>query len=72
VEYRLAPEWKHPTQMDEFEAVIEWLRGQDGEQRGVDASKIVAGSDSAGSVVYCKALVEHLGFTQLTGNVEEI
>ncbi|OCF32246.1 hypothetical protein I316_06161 [Kwoniella heveanensis BCC8398] len=48
VEYRLAPEWQYPTQLDEFEAVLEWLRGREGEQRGVDPEKIVGGGDSAG------------------------
>ncbi|WVW85932.1 hypothetical protein I302_107970 [Kwoniella bestiolae CBS 10118] len=48
VDYRLAPEWQYPTQLDEFEAVIAWLQGEGGEQRGVDHDKVVGGGDSAG------------------------
>ncbi|KAL4954692.1 Alpha/Beta hydrolase protein [Aspergillus filifer] len=48
VEYRLAPEWKFPTQLDEYESVIRWLRGEGGWERGVDPDFIFGGGDSAG------------------------
>lgn len=34
VEYQLAPEWQYPTQLDEYEAVLNWLRG-DGKESEV-------------------------------------
>ncbi|KAL4808058.1 alpha/beta-hydrolase [Aspergillus unguis] len=48
VDYRLAPEWNYPTQLDEYEAVLGWLRGPGGEERGVDPDLIFGGGDSAG------------------------
>jgi acetyl esterase/lipase len=47
VEYRLAPEWRFPTQLDEYEAVIAWLQGEGGMVRGVNKDRIMGGSDSA-------------------------
>ncbi|EAL23149.1 hypothetical protein CNBA4940 [Cryptococcus deneoformans B-3501A] len=46
VEYRLAPEYKFPTQLDEYEAVVAWLQGEEGKKRGI--KKVVGGGDSAG------------------------
>ncbi|KAI5309919.1 hypothetical protein KEM55_002128 [Ascosphaera atra] len=48
VDYRLSPEWKFPTQLDEYDAVIHWLRGDGGKARGVHPDKILGGGDSAG------------------------
>ncbi|KAL4880631.1 Alpha/Beta hydrolase protein [Aspergillus karnatakaensis] len=48
VEYRLAPEWKYPTQLDEYEAVLVWVRGEGGRERGVDPDLVIGGGDSAG------------------------
>ncbi|KAE8444455.1 hypothetical protein EG329_000546 [Mollisiaceae sp. DMI_Dod_QoI] len=48
VEYRLAPEWRFPTQLDESVAVAEWLQGQGGKERGVNSDKVMGGGDSAG------------------------
>jgi acetyl esterase/lipase len=28
VECRLAPEWRFPTQLDEYVAVVEWVQGK--------------------------------------------
>ncbi|KAL4983312.1 Alpha/Beta hydrolase protein [Aspergillus falconensis] len=47
-EYRLAPEWQYPTQLDEYEAVLDWLRGDGGNERGVDPDLVFGGGDSAG------------------------
>lgn len=46
VEYRLAPEWRYPVQLDEYDAVIDALQGDFGKQRGVNS--ILGGGDSAG------------------------
>jgi acetyl esterase/lipase len=48
VEYRLAPEWRFPTQLDEYEAVIAWLQGEGGKARGVNKDRVIGGGDSAG------------------------
>ncbi|PVH83808.1 hypothetical protein DL98DRAFT_615131 [Cadophora sp. DSE1049] len=48
VEYRLAPEWRYPTQPDEYLAVIEWLQGEGGKKRGVSSERVMGGGDSAG------------------------
>ncbi|KAL4867955.1 hypothetical protein BDV12DRAFT_186245 [Aspergillus spectabilis] len=48
VEYRLAPEWGYPTQLDEYESVLNWLRGDGGKERGVDPNLIFGAGDSAG------------------------
>lgn len=48
VEYRLAPEWRFPTQLDEYIAVAEWLHGEGGKERGVSSDKVMGGGDSAG------------------------
>lgn len=47
-EYRFAPEWRFPTQLDEYVAVAECLHGQGGKQRGVNSDKVMGGGDSAG------------------------
>lgn len=46
VEYRLAPEHHYPVQLDEYDAVIDALQGQFGQQRGVQ--HVLGGGDSAG------------------------
>ncbi|PYH42901.1 alpha/beta hydrolase [Aspergillus saccharolyticus JOP 1030-1] len=48
VEYRLAPEWRYPTQLDEYDCVLDWLRGEGGQARHVDPARIFGGGDSAG------------------------
>lgn len=48
VEYRLAPKWRFPTQLDEYAAVVEWLQGEGGKKRGVNSKKVMGGGDSAG------------------------
>lgn len=48
VEYRLAPEFKFPTQLDEYECVIARAQGPDGKARGIDGSRVYGGGDSAG------------------------
>lgn len=48
VEYRLAPEFKYPTQLDEYSAVTDWVQGEGGKTRGVHPDKVLGGGDSAG------------------------
>jgi acetyl esterase len=47
VEYRLSPEHKFPTPLDDCYAVLKWFI-ENGESVQVDASKIAVGGDSAG------------------------
>lgn len=46
VEYRLAPEYRYPTQLDEYDAVIDALQSDFGKSRGV--ATVLGGGDSAG------------------------
>lgn len=46
VEYRLAPEFQFPTQLDEYDAVIDALQGAFGQHRGIGT--VLGGGDSAG------------------------
>ncbi len=46
VEYKLAPEFRFPTQLDDYDAVIDALQGDFGKHRGV--STVLGGGDSAG------------------------
>jgi acetyl esterase/lipase len=48
IDYRLAPEHKFPTQLDEYSAVIDWLQGEGGKKRGVHSDRVAGGGDSAG------------------------
>ncbi|HCX88854.1 MAG TPA: acetylesterase [Gammaproteobacteria bacterium] len=48
VDYALAPEYRFPVAINEALAVINWLRVQ-GEDHGLDASRLGLGGDSAGA-----------------------
>ncbi|CAN9155395.1 unnamed protein product [Alternaria alternata] len=48
IDYRLAPEFKFPTQLDEYDTVIDWLQGGGGKARGVHPDRVCGGGDSAG------------------------
>ncbi len=52
VDYKLAPEYQWPVQMDEGEFVVRWLFDHAAE-RGVDPSRIALGGDSAGGNMTC-------------------
>ncbi|WBW73806.1 acetyl esterase [Schizosaccharomyces osmophilus] len=52
VDYKLAPEYKWPTQMNEGEFVVRWLF-ENAKERGVDAKRIAIGGDSAGGNMTC-------------------
>ncbi len=47
VEYRLAPEHKFPTQLDEYAHVVEWVQGSEGQKRRIDSTRVCGGGDSA-------------------------
>ena len=47
VEYHLAPEYRYPTQLDQFSAVIDWVQDSEGQKRGVHPDRVVGGGDSA-------------------------
>jgi acetyl esterase len=47
VDYRLAPEHRHPAALDDCWAVVEWLAGS-GAEIGADPRRIAVGGDSAG------------------------
>ena len=46
VEYRLAPEFRYPTQLDEYSAVIDALLSDFGASRGVSKDRVFGGGDS--------------------------
>lgn len=48
IDYSLAPEKKYPTQIEEITRTILWCKGQ-GEQLGIDTSRLAIGGDSAGA-----------------------
>ena len=48
VEYRLAPEHRHPAGLDDVATAIAWARGAGAEQLGFDPARVAAGGDSAG------------------------
>lgn len=52
VEYKLAPEYQWPVQMEEGEFVVRWLFDHAAE-RGVDPTRIALGGDSAGGNLTC-------------------
>ncbi len=47
VDYRLAPEYPHPAQLQDSLAVLSWLR-EHGKEIGIDPERIIGGGDSAG------------------------
>ena len=52
VDYKLAPEYQWPVQMEEGEFVVRWLFAHAAE-RGVDLTRIALGGDSAGGNMTC-------------------
>jgi acetyl esterase len=57
VDYRLAPEWKFPTAVEDAWDSLAWLRRQ-GTALGLDAGRLAVGGDSAGGTL---AIVTALG-----------
>ena len=52
VDYKLAPEYQWPVQIEEGEYIVRWLFKQ-AQARGVDAARIALGGDSAGGNQTC-------------------
>ena len=52
VDYKLAPEYQWPVQIEEGECVVRWLFAH-AEHRKVDAKRIALGGDSAGGNMTC-------------------
>jgi len=52
VDYKLAPEYQWPVQMEEGEAVVRWLF-KHATERGVDPNRIALSGDSAGGNMTC-------------------
>jgi acetyl esterase len=70
VDYRLAPEHRHPAQLEDNLAVLAWMRRQ-GPDHGIDPGAIIAAGDSAGgqmSASLCLYLRDK-GLAQLQGQV---
>jgi acetyl esterase len=70
VDYRLAPEHRHPAQLEDALAALAWMRGS-GKQYGIDPSRILAAGDSAGgqmSAALALWLRDH-GEEQLAGQI---
>jgi acetyl esterase len=55
VDYRLAPEWRHPVQVEEAHAVLDWIAASGA---GLGITRIALGGDSAGAAL---ALATALG-----------
>ncbi len=51
LDYRLAPEHRFPTAVDDAWAVMRWLAGQGGAALGLDARRLAVGGDSAGGTL---------------------
>ena len=52
VDYKLAPEYQFPVQIEEAEFVVRWLI-EHAHERGVDATRVGIGGDSAGGNMTC-------------------
>jgi acetyl esterase len=48
IDYRLAPEHRHPAAVADARAAVAWAAGAGAEQLGTDAARVVVGGDSAG------------------------
>ncbi len=51
LDYRLAPEHRFPTAVDDAWAAMRWLAGPGGEALGIDGGKLAVGGDSAGGTL---------------------
>ena len=70
VDYRLAPEHRHPAQLEDSHKVLEWMRGS-GRALGIDPSHIIGAGDSAGGqmTVGLALSLRDRGLRQLRGQV---
>lgn len=69
-DYRLAPEYRHPTQLEDSLAVLDWMRTA-GRAMGIDPTHIVGAGDSAGGqmTVGLAQTLRDRGLPQLRGQV---
>jgi acetyl esterase len=70
VDFRLAPEHRHPAQLEDALAALAWMRGS-GNRYGIDPKRILAAGDSAGgqmSAALALWLRDH-GEEQLGGQI---
>ncbi|MDO5288645.1 MAG: alpha/beta hydrolase [Pseudomonadota bacterium] len=51
LDYRLAPEWRFPTAVNDAWDALSWLAEQGAAQLGLDAGRIAVGGDSAGGTL---------------------
>ena len=56
LDYRLAPEHRFPTAVDDTWAALRWLRAQ-GRERGFDVERLAIGGDSAGGTLSAVAAI---------------
>ncbi|KAL2137589.1 hypothetical protein VTI28DRAFT_8979 [Corynascus sepedonium] len=47
-DYKLAPEFQYPTQLDEYDAVIDWILDGAGRHRGVHPGRVAVAGDGVG------------------------
>ena len=60
MDYRLAPEFRYPIQLDEYSAVIDWLYSDSCESRGVHPDRVAGGGDSAGGTLTAATCLRRL------------
>ncbi|MEK8033976.1 alpha/beta hydrolase [Ideonella sp. DXS29W] len=51
LDYRLAPEHRFPTAVNDAFAALQWLAGPGGEKLGLDGARLAVGGDSAGGTL---------------------
>jgi hypothetical protein len=70
VDYRLAPEHRHPAQFEDAHTILAWMR-KDGAKYGIDPARIVGAGDSAGGqmTVGLALSLRDRGVKQLKGQV---
>lgn len=66
INYRLAPQWKHPAAVEDIEAAVRWVRSN-ARRLGVDARRLVLMGESAGG--HLAALAALRGRVKVAGLV---
>ncbi|CAN5429675.1 alpha/beta hydrolase [soil metagenome] len=70
VDYRLAPEYRHPAQFEDAHTILAWMR-KEGSKYGIDSARIVGAGDSAGGQMTASLALSlrDRGMKQLKGQV---